>query len=135
MLLSARFLNDCQNVNSWEPAVQLSWTEGDALDIYFQLVDISLDRSDQGFSPPGRRYVPNSGATVSVTIDNIDNAKKVVRLASQPFPQDGSVWKLSILATDLVKGTPQMRLALTEGTKVTRGVVKCSLKIHPQSNV
>lgn len=135
MLLSARFLQDVQGVNSWEPSSSLQWTEGDQLDMYFQLIDASLDRPEQGFYPSGRRYVPATGATLSCVIENIDDAKKITRLASQPFVNDGSIWKLSILGTDRIRGTPQMRITLTEGTKVTRGCIKLGLKICPQTNL
>lgn len=135
MLLSAQMLKDVQSVNSFEPDSQLSWTEGDVVDIYFRLVDMTLDRADQGFSHPGRRYVPALGATLNVAIENVDDAKKISRLATQPFSNDGSIWKLSMLSTDTIRGTPQMRLTLTEGTKVTRGLVKLALKIHAKSGV
>jgi hypothetical protein len=135
MLLSARPLKDVQNVNSFEPDSQLSWTEGDVIDIYFSLVDLSLDHPEQGFNPSGRRYIPSAGATLSVVIENIDDSKKLTRLASQPFAGDGSIWKLALTASDKCRGTPQMRLTLTEGTKVTRGLLKNSLKIHPATNL
>jgi len=128
-------LKDVANVNVWEPDTQLSWTEGDQLTIYFQLVDMSVDKPDQGFNPPGRRYVPASGATLSVTLENIDQAKQLTRFAVQPFTGDGSIWSLSIMSTDVIRGTPQMRLTLTEGGVVTRGLAKCSIKIWPQENV
>lgn len=135
MHLSARVLKDVQSVNSFEADTELSWTEGDTLDIHLQLIDVSLDRALQGFQPEGRRYVPTAGATLSCVIENIDDAKKITRLASQPFANDGSIWRLSILATDVIRGTPQLRLTLTEGTKVTRGLVRLALKIHPRSNL
>lgn len=135
MLLSARMLKDVQNVNSFEPDTELNWTEGDSLDIYFQLVDSSLDRPEQGFYPSGRRYVPASGATLQCTVECIDGAKTVTRSATQPFAQDGSIWKLSILSSDPIRGNPQLRLKLTEGSKTTRGLVKLALRVYPKSNV
>jgi hypothetical protein len=135
MHLSARVLKDVQSVNSFEPDTELSWTEGDTLDVHLQLIDVSLDRALQGFQPEGRRYVPTAGATLSCVIENIDDAKKITRLATQPFANDGSIWRLNILSTDVIRGTPQLRLTLTEGTKVTRGLVRLALKIHPRSNL
>lgn len=135
MLLSALMLKDVQSVNSYEPDTELSWTEGDALDVNFQLIDISLDRGNQGFYPEGRRYVPAVGATLSCVIENIDDAKKVTRQAVQPFANDGSIWRLQILSSDAIRGTPQLRLTLTEGSKVTRGLVRMALKIHPATNL
>lgn len=134
MLLSARMLKDVSSVNSFESDTQLSWTESDALTIYFQLIDISLDKPEQGFQPGGRRYVPATGSTLSVVMENIDDSKAITRLAVQPFSQDGSIWSLSILATDKIRGTPQLRLTLTEPSKTTRGLVKNSIKIYSKSN-
>lgn len=134
MLLSARPLKDCVGVNSFEPATELEWTEGDTVDLFFQLIDSQLDKPEQGFSPAGRRYVPAAGATLSCVLENIDDAKQLTRLATQPFANDGSIWKLSILGTDSIRGTPQLRLTLTEGAKVTRGIAKLCIKIHPSSN-
>lgn len=128
-------LKDVGNVNVWEPDTSLSWTEGDQLTIYFQLIDASVDKPDQGFNPPGRRYVPAAGATLSVTLENIDQAKQLTRFAVQPFVGDGSIWSLSIMSTDAIRGSPQMRLTLTEGGVVTRGLAKCAIQICPKSNI
>lgn len=134
MLLSARVLNDVANVNSFEVATVLSWTEGDAVDVYLQLVDASLDTDMKGFYPAGRRYMPPATSTLSVQIQNLDSAKVINRLAIQPFPEDASIWKVSVLATDLIHGSPQMLLTLTEPTKVTKGLVKNALKIYSTDN-
>jgi hypothetical protein len=136
MLLTARPLTDVQGVNTFRPDTQLSWTAGDTVDLYFQLVDASLDLSNQGFLPPGRRYMPAAGATLSCVVENIDNAKKVTRFATQPYATDGSIWKLALTSADTnITGTPQLRLTLTEGTKVTHGLLKLGLKVWPSSNV
>lgn len=134
MLLGCRMLKDVASVNSFEADVQVSWTESDATEVYFQLIDLNLDTSNL-YRPPGRRFVPAAGATLSVELENIDDAKKVTRLAIQPFAQDGSIWKVQILPTDPCRGTPQLRLTLTEGTKVTRGLVKQGIKIWPKANL
>lgn len=134
MLLSARMLKDVAGVNSYEYDTQVQWTEGDTTTIYFQLIDSSLDNSSQGFQPPGRRFVPAAGATMSVTLENIDDARKLTRLATQPFANDGSIWALQIQASDKIRGTPQLRMTLTQAGVVTSGLVKNALKIHPKSN-
>jgi hypothetical protein len=135
MLLTARFLKDCQGVNSYEADTEILWTEGDSVDMYFQLIDDSLDRPHQGFTPSGRRYVPAVGATLTVTLENLDDAKVLTRPAVQPFAQDGSIWKITIIPTDPIRGTPQMRLALVEGSKLTGGTVKYGVKIFPKSGL
>lgn len=130
MLLSARFLNDVANVNSFEYADVAEFTEGDPASVYIQLIDASLDKAVEGFVPSGRRYVPASGATLQVTVESIDDSKEIVRSATQPFPNDGSIWKLDFLASDKIRGTANLRLRLTEGSVVRSGLVKSGLRIH-----
>jgi hypothetical protein len=134
MLLSARPLVDLAGPNSFEPATQWLMTEGDSTTLAMQLLDGSLDRPDQGFMPSGRRYIPDPYATLVVMIENIDDNRKVQRLATQPYPQDGSIWTVTILSTDPIRGSPQVRLTLTEGTKVTRGLLRCVLKVGPSGS-
>ena len=135
MLLSARVLKDVSSVNSFQHDLNLSWTQGDALDVYIQLLDASLDRADQGFNPGGRRFCPAAASTLSVVLENLDDAKKITRMATQPFAGDASIWKLVINASDKIQGTPQMRLTLTEGAKVTRGVAKMLFRVQSQENL
>jgi hypothetical protein len=133
MLLSARVLKDVANVNSFEFASSVSWTEGDALYLYFQLVDAGLDTDKD---PLGRRYMPPATSTLTVVLENIDDARKLTRTATQPFPEDASIWRVQILATDKIRGTPQMRLTLVEpGPKTTYGLMKDAIRIQSQSNV
>jgi hypothetical protein len=134
MLLSARPLVDLNGINSWEPSTQWLMTEGDSTTLAMQLIDASLDRPDQGFMPSGRRYIPDANATLVVMIENIDDQKKIQRIATQPYPQDGSLWTVTILPTDPIRGSPQVRLTLTEGSKVTRGLLRCVLKVQPAGN-
>jgi hypothetical protein len=132
VLLSARILKNVNGVNAFEHAPVMEFTEGDGPTIYFQLVDSTSDRAEQGFFPPGRRYVPNVGATLQCVLHHIDDARKVTRFASQPFPQDTSIWALTLLPTDTIRGTTDMLLTLTEGSRVTRGALRSSISAHPQ---
>jgi len=135
MLLSARMLLDAQNVNSFEYARVVEFTQGDTLTAYFQLIDASQDKASQGFVPPGRRFMPAPGALLTCTVENLDSAKQIVRMASQPFAQDPSIWALSILPTDTVKGTSNLRLSLNEGGKLTSGVLVDAFRIFSQTCV
>jgi hypothetical protein len=143
MLLACRFLADVANVNSFDGvAPSLSMNVGDTQALYFQLVDASVDRKDQGFNPPGRRYIPAASSTVSVTLTNTDTGPDVcvtefggsrinpsapatvTRGASNPFAQDTSIWKVQLLGTDSLKGTVNVSVTLTEPGSPNR-VVKC----------
>lgn len=129
MLLSARFLNDVSGVNNFYYASEVRFSEGDAPTIYLQLSDASVMSSIEGFNPSGRRYVPASGATLSVTIENINNAKKVTRIATQPYAQDPSIWAVTLLTTDMVHGTASITLTLTQGSVVTKGYLRNAIKV------
>lgn len=133
MILSVRFLKDVASVNSYELDDVASFTEGDVVSVYFQLVDSSLDKSIQGFNPSGRRYIPASGATLQCVVTNIDDSVKVTRFASNPFANDTSIWKLDFFATDKIRGTGNLQLTLTEGAASTRGLVKSGFRIVPKS--
>lgn len=135
MQLSLRPLNDVSSVNSFEYGDQAVWSDGDQTVFYFQLINAALDTDRQGFVPAGRRYMAAAGATLQLTFQNIDSSKTVTRLATQPFPEDGSIWSVSVLATDPIHGSPQILLVLTESGVVTRGLVKNAVKILPLDNV
>ena len=137
MLLGARFMNNVASVNAFDWALQTEMTEGSGpVTVYFQLVDKSLDRDDQGFRnfATGRRYMPASGATLQVILKNIADAATLTKVASQAFPtSDPSIWSFQIASSDLVKGTVSMTLVLTEGSKVTKALVPAGILVYSNS--
>lgn len=100
MFLGGRMLKNVQNVNSWEVANEVKLREGNAATVYFQITD-EEQASDlmNGF---GLRYMPASGSTMNVTISSINSANVLNKIATQPFPQDSSIWQFNILSTDKV---------------------------------
>lgn len=135
MVLSARFLADVGGVNAFAQVRNVEFTAGDTLTVYLQLIDSSKDLAADGFRPGGRRYVPAAGASLAVTINNVDDSKKITRLASQPFAGDSSIWSFTIMATDPIVGTADLRLVLTEGSTVTKGRVDAALRVQSASNL
>lgn len=135
MLLSARMLNDVASVNAYEVVEQVEFTQGDTVDVYFQLVDASLDKAVRGFVPAGRRYMPAVGATLSVKLDNIDDNIALTRAATQPFTQDPSIWRLNVIGTDRIIGTCALVVVLTEAGKVTRGRIEAAVQIQSQGTL
>jgi hypothetical protein len=131
MRLGIQPLVDVSDVNNFRYATEIQSVAGDATDLYFQLVD--LDKKpyhthtwfvNEFF---GIRHLPSADLetlTLSVTFRNIDDAKQFVRFASQPFPEDSSIWKVSILTTDPVAGTVNLKFILTEDTVVYTTAVK-----------
>ena len=135
MYLSLRPLNAVANVNTFSYSNAFQFTEGDGPALYFQLVDLSLDMPSQGFSPSGRRYCPATGATLQCVVNSLNNSNVVTRFATQPFTNDSSIWMLQLQATDAVRGTADIQLVLTEGTKVTRGIGSRVILANPQLDV
>lgn len=134
MLLSCLMLENVASVNDFDVVDRMEFNEGDAPAIYLQLIDANKRRSCQGYVPTGLRYMPADDATLQVTIENVNAAKKIVRLAEQPFAQDPSIWKLSLMPADSVAGTLNLRLLLTEpaglSTKVTNGYVSAAVAVR-----
>jgi len=135
MILSLRPLNDVSSVNSFEYASEVSWTEGDSTQAYFQTIDASLDTGMKGFEPAGRRYMSPATSTMVIQIQNIDSGKVINRTATQPFPEDASIWMIQILNTDLIHGAPQLLVTLTEPTRTIRGLVKNAVRIYSTDNL
>lgn len=136
MVLSVRFLTNVGSVNDFAYGDGfVEFTEGEAPELYFQLIDTNKDTAAEGYKPAGRRYMPAAGSTLSVQIENINDAKKITRFATQPFATDPSIWKLQIFSTDLIRGTATIRLTLTEGVKISYGKLQAALRVQTRTGV
>jgi hypothetical protein len=134
MYLSARLLLNVVDVNNWEYGDVYRLSEGDTPSLYFQLVDLDKDKDIVKNRPVGKRYMPASGATLQVNIQNINDVNSLAKIATQPFANDTSIWKIDILSTDLLKsGTFSLQIALTETLKVTRAFVSNVVNVAPQT--
>lgn len=131
MILSGRILSNALSANVFDYAPAAQFTQGDQATVFIQLIDTTQDTMQQGFNPPGRRFMPAAGATLQVLLDCVDDAKKITRTLVQPFPQDPSIWRLDVLPTDKVKGTVTIRLVLNESGKETRGYIKAGMLVNP----
>ncbi len=129
MLLGARLLSGVSSVNAFDFVSTVEATQGEAFDVYLQLIDKQRHTQAQGYDPAGLRYMPASGATLTVQVLNLDASKQLTRVASQPYAQDDSIWKFSILATDPVKGTVNLKLTLTEGAVVRTAYLQAALSV------
>lgn len=127
MLLSGRVLTDVSSVNSFGYGEVFEFTEGDTVSLYFQLIDKSLDKD---MRPAGRRFMPAAGATLQAVVHNIQTSRIITRFATQPYAQDGSIWKLDLLPTDVIKGTASIKLSLSESGKVTTGLMDLAIRAN-----
>ncbi len=135
MRLSAIFLTDVGGVNIFQESQQFEMTQGDAATVYIQLRDLSVQTAFQGYKNPGRRYMPAAGALLTVQIDTLNNANvaALTKTCVQPFPEDPSIWRFTILPTDPVAGTKRLKLTLTEGANVSVGIVNAGLLVTPSA--
>lgn len=118
------------SVNDFDYADQVELTQGDQVDVYFQLVDLTRAPSRLGYKPEGVRYMPASGATLQVRLDNIDDNVALTRAPVQAYPTlDPSIWRLSVLSTDTIRGTCALNLTLNESGKLTYGRREGAVKI------
>lgn len=130
MNLGARFLTAVGGVNVFGFTTAVEAVAGDAFDVYFQFVDKEQHTNSNGFFPAGNRYMPAAGSTVTVTVLNLDSAKQFIRVATQPYVQDASIWKFSILTTDPVAATVSLKITLTDGAVVRTVYAQAALRIN-----
>lgn len=118
MFLGGRMLKNVQNVNSWLIANEVLLRQGSPATVYFQLTDEEqIDVFGQAL-----RYMPAVGSTLTITISSINTANVIMRIATQPFPLDPSIWSFAILATDNIS-QGNLIFTLTENGVTKTGVI------------
>lgn len=135
MLLGAHLLTAVSTVNSFDYTTAVEASKGDAFDVYLRLVDKERHRADQGYEPAGLRYVPAAGATLTVEFMSIDDAKRFVRVATQPFPGDPSIWRVPVLASDPLRGTVDLKVTLTESGVIRTFRIQAALLVGDTSGL
>jgi len=125
MKFAIRPILDVEDVNDFQYGVVIEGVHGNALDCFVQLVNAEKNLERYGFSPPGLRYIPAVGSTLEVHVLNVDRCKSFRRFATNPFPQDTSIWKFSLLPTDPLSCTVSLKFVLTDGTGANAVVHTC----------
>lgn len=96
MKLALLALKNYNNINSFQEVSEISLQQGNSATLYFRLVDLDQSQDGKYF-----RYVPTSGATMTVSLNNLDTNKIVTRVASMSAPSDDrSVWSIPVLSSD-----------------------------------
>lgn len=107
MRLNVKMLKNVSNINSWYYASEATIQEGQANEIYFQLVDFDkIPGNDKSVALPDSplRYMPTGTiVTLTASFPSIDSAQEFTVVGTQPFPKDPSIWKLSLTANQLPK--------------------------------
>jgi hypothetical protein len=130
MKLNVVPLIDVNGVNAFKYGTEILNIAGDAVTIYFQLVDSQKTSLVCGYSNYGMRYIPVSGSTLQVTFLNIDDAIQTptIRYATNPYADDRSIWAVNILSTDPFEGTVNMKFVLTENPSTTPVTHTCVVR-------
>jgi PDZ domain-containing secreted protein len=106
MKLSAKFLKNVANVNTFQYADQWDMAEGSAQRLYFQIVDKLKD---------DLRYMSQATVIDSVTVTflSIDDDAEIVKTAVQPFADDKSIWYIDLTAAE-VPNSGAVKFSITE---------------------
>jgi len=106
MKLSVKFLKNVANINTFQYASQWNISEGSSQVLYFQFVDKLKD---------DLRYMSQANIIneVSVIFLNIDEASEITKTATQAFPNDKSIWTIT-LDSDEVPNSGAVKFSITE---------------------
>lgn len=117
MRLNVKILKNVANVNNWQYANQAAVQQGQANEIYVQLVDNDMIPSaEKSIVLPDypNRYVPQGTVvTLQATFPSINDADQFSVYGTQPFSDDKSIWKFTLTANQLPR-SGNMKLVLTE---------------------
>lgn len=113
MLLALELLDNVCNVNDFAEVPSLTLVAGNPGTLYVRIVDQSRQQS----SDPSlfRRYIPASGASLTIQFTSIDSNNNISRTATNPFPGDTSIWSIPILPTDKITAD-SLTATLVEGS-------------------
>jgi hypothetical protein len=121
MKISVKFLKNVANVNTFQYASQWNISEGSSQVLYFQFVDKLKD---------DLRYMSQADVIdeVSVTFLNIDEASEIVKVATQAFPDDRSIWTIT-LESDEVPNPGAAKFSITEDGQERRFRVEQAISV------
>jgi len=119
MKLSAKPIKNYQNNNSFDFASEWDIMQGEANDLYFQLVDLDQD---------SLRYMPASAAIV-VTFPSVNSANVISLNAVLANAADPSVWKVSLSSVQ-IPSSGNVQFAMTEGANTKRFVLMQGIVVN-----
>ncbi len=106
-----RLLDNVKDFNTFTEVEQFEHVNGSQQDIYIMLVQVPANTQP---ADELNRWLPSSGATLQFIFDNLDSAVKITRSGIMAFPTDDrSIWKVTILASEIISGS--LTVQLTDG--------------------
>jgi hypothetical protein len=126
MRINAKMLKNVANVNQWEWANNTNIQEGQVNEIYFQIVDLDKPLSANCHM----RYLSvASSVAVEATFPALDDSEVLVKIATQPFSQDNSIWKITFAASELPK-SGSFQVKLTEDGVDKYFIVQAAIQVN-----
>lgn len=119
MRLSAKMLKNVVGVNNWSHSNQAYLSEGQANDVYIQLVDLdwttkASPEQSSAFPQYPIRYISQASAVeVKATFLDIDDDQEFEIIATQPFADDKSIFKFS-LSNSQIPNSGNLLITITE---------------------
>ena len=133
MRLNAKILKNVAGVNNWAYANQASIQEGQANEIYFQIVDWDqIPGTDKSIALPDAplRYIPQGAViSLSASFPSIDSAQEFSVVGTQPFPDDKSIWKVTLLSNQVPK-SGNFKIKLVEDGSAKNILAKNALSVN-----
>ena len=137
MRLNAKIIKNVSSVNHWE-YTDSAYLQADQInDFYFQLVD--LDKIQPGEKSKALpdfplRYMPQGAVvSLSVTFPDLNPDNQFTVLATQPFADDKSIFKVT-LSSAQVPNSGAIQVSLTEDGVVRNFNLKGAIKVELQNN-
>jgi hypothetical protein len=119
--LSAKPLKNFQNVNSFSYGTEWTIRLDEPNTLYFQLVDLDQD---------ALRYIPTGlPVTMQVVFPAVNPANTITKTAAATSALDGSLWSVSLLASER-PSSGNVQFVLTEGGTTRRFVLQQGLVVE-----
>jgi len=115
MRLGFIFLNNYQNINSFNEVISLEVNNGNPDTIYFRIVNLdSMDANGKYL-----RYIPAIGSHLSVVFNNIDSNKLAYKIPSPVGADDRSIYMVHVMRTDTLSAQ-SFEVTLFEGFNIIK---------------
>jgi hypothetical protein len=116
MNLSFRAINSDGTLNNFQQIDKINIVKENAATVRIQLIDLEKKLKEDHL-----RFVPASGATMTITFYRSQTADVVTKNATNPFADDRSIWQVTLTAAEAAKVSSGFLLVtLTEGATVTK---------------
>ena len=124
MRLGIQMLDSISTLNDLKFRNQIDILPGETSTVMFQLTNADA----------GMRYMPGTGSSVGIVIKSVNKAFTLTKAATQPFPQDLSIWSFNLNATETgsMAGV-NMFVTLTDGASVKKAVAQSVIVVAPHS--